>query len=112
MNAPGQEGLQIDVKTSVHMRRMAADPTVPDVCDESERQIGGIEPSPARPIGELPNHLKSDSRAGASVVLRQHGVLRLQAAPWLRGHGGPAAVKPECGIDALADRIDRTMTRY
>ena len=112
MNAPVQESLQIDVETVDRLRRTASDVTLLDVREPWEREICAIEPSLAVPLGQLPGHLDSLPKIGALVVLCHHGVRSLQATLWLRHNGFPTAVNLDGGIDAWADRIDGTMTRY
>lgn len=112
MNAPVEETLQIDVETLNRLRQTTAELTILDVRDPWEREICAIHPSLAIPLAELPNHLDSLPRTGALVVLCHHGVRSYQATLWLRGQGDLAALNLEGGIDAWADRVDGTMTRY
>lgn len=112
MNAPVQDNIQIDVETLDRLRRSSGDLTLLDVREPWEREICAIEPSLAIPLGTLPDQLDSVPRAGMVVVLCHHGVRSLRATLWLREQGIPATVNLEGGIDAWADRVDRTMTRY
>ncbi len=112
MNAPVQSAPQIDVETFDRLLRTSADVTVLDVREPWEREICSIDPSLAIPLGQLPDRLDGIPRSGALVVLCHHGVRSLRATLWLQGQGFPAAVNLDGGIDAWADRIDRTMTRY
>ena len=112
MNAPVQLAEQIDVETLDALRQTGADITLLDVREPWERQICAIDDSLAIPLGQLPDRLDGIPRDGVVVVLCHHGLRSLRAASYLNRQGFPAAVNLEGGIDAWADRIDRTMTRY
>lgn len=112
MNAPVQLAEQIDVETLDALRQSGADITLLDVREPWEREICAIDESLAIPLGHLPDRLDGIPQGGVVVVLCHHGLRSLRAASFLNRQGFPAAVNLEGGIDAWADRIDRTMTRY
>lgn len=112
MNAVTQDTLQIDVETLDRLRRAAAPLVLLDVREPWEREICAIEPSLGIPLGALPDRLQDVPTGGLVVVLCHHGVRSFQAMSWLRRHGFPTALNLDGGIDAWADRIDKTMARY
>ena len=112
MNAIQQDALQIDVETLDRLRRKSAGIHLLDVREPWEREICAIEPSIDIPLGLLPEQVDSLPAGGVLVVLCHHGMRSLRATLWLREQGYHAAVNLDGGIDAWADRIDRTMVRY
>ena len=112
MNALRPDALQIDVETLDRLRREAADIYVLDVREPWERHICALEPSVGIPLGQLPERVDALPADGVLVVLCHHGMRSLRATLWLREQGYRAAVNLEGGIDAWADRVDGTMTRY
>ncbi len=112
MNAPVKDDLRIDVETFDRLRRAEPNVTVLDVREPWEREICAIEPCLPIPLASLPEHLDSLPRDGILIVLCHHGVRSLQATLWLRRQGIATAVNLDGGIDAWADRVDGTMTRY
>jgi rhodanese-related sulfurtransferase len=112
MNATSQAPLQIDVDTLDRLRRDSTGIVVLDVREPWERDICAIESSVEIPLGQLPERVDSLQVDDTVVVVCHHGVRSLRATLWLREQGFPAAVNLEGGIDAWADRIDRTMVRY
>ncbi len=112
MNAIPQDALQIDVETLNRLRREAASVHVLDVREPWEQDICAIRPSVDIPLGELHQQIGSLPADGVLVVLCHHGMRSLRATLWLREKGFQSAVNLDGGIDAWADRIDRTMVRY
>lgn len=112
MNTTRQDALQIDVETFHRLRREATGIHVLDVREPWERAVCAIEQSVNIPLDQLPERAGSLPTGGVLVVLCHHGVRSLRATLWLREQGYEAAVNLEGGIDAWADRVDRTMVRY
>ena len=112
MNAAIENALQIDVETFDRLRRQEAGIRVLDVREPWERGLCAIEPSDSIPLGQLPARIKAISKDGILVVVCHHGLRSLRAVLWLREQGFLGAVNLEGGIDAWAERIDRTMVRY
>lgn len=112
MNAPSPDTLQIDVETLDRLRRETDGILLLDVREPWECRICAIEPSVNIPLGQLPDRVESLPANGVVVVVCHHGMRSLQATRWLREQGFAAAVNLEGGVDAWADRIDRTMMRY
>lgn len=112
MNALSQDPIQIDVETFDRLRRDTDEVCLLDVREAWERELCSIEPCLGVPLGQLPDRVDALPKDRMLVVICHHGLRSLRATQWLRGQGFPSAVNLEGGIDAWADRIDRTMTRY
>ena len=112
MRAPMEDTLQIDVETFARLRRRKAGIHVLDVRESWERELCAIDPSDNIPLGRLPDRIEAIPSDGILVVVCHHGMRSQRAVMWLRQEGFRAAVNLEGGIDAWADRIDRTMVRY
>lgn len=112
MNAIRQDPLQIDVETFDQWRREMPGLNLLDVREPWERDICALAPSIDIPLGELPHRVDSLPADGVLVVLCHHGMRSLRATLWLRERGYRTAVNLDGGIDAWAERVDRTMVRY
>lgn len=103
---------QVAVDQLDQMLRDRTEVDVLDVREPWEVEICSLAGSIHVPLRLLPEQLERLNPERPLVVLCHHGMRSLQAVMWLRRNGFDRATNLAGGIDAWADRIDRSMARY
>jgi sulfur-carrier protein adenylyltransferase/sulfurtransferase len=87
-------------------------PCLIDVRERGEFDIAHIPGARLLPLGELPTHLAELDAARPCVVTCHRGARSRRAAALLREAGFAHVRVLDGGVDAWAERIDRSMPRY
>jgi rhodanese-related sulfurtransferase len=83
-----------------------------DVREDNERATARIEPSIHIRMNEVPARLREIPADAKVVVYCHHGHRSMVVGAFLESHGFPEVENLQGGIDAWAQRIDRTIPRY
>ena len=83
-----------------------------DVREDDERALVRIEPSLHIRMHEVPARRREIPSQRTIVVYCHHGHRSMVVSGFLEAHGIPDVVNLQGGIDAWAQRVDRTLLRY
>jgi rhodanese-related sulfurtransferase len=83
-----------------------------DVREDDERATARIDPSIHIRMNEVPARQREIPSQRKVVVYCHHGHRSMVVAGFLEAHGFPDVANLQGGIDAWAQRIDRTIPRY
>jgi len=95
-----------------HLENPQANTLLLDVREPWEFDICHIENSVLIPMGTIPNKLDELNKAQEIVVICHHGVRSRQTAMFLEHNGFSNIINLTGGIDAWAQEIDNTMSKY
>jgi len=110
--APAADAPAISVEALADRMRGGRPMTLIDVREPGEFAIASIAGATSIPLGELPARLADLDKNLAYVVTCHKGGRGRRACALLREAGFEHVENLEGGIDAWAQRIDRSMTRY
>lgn len=83
-----------------------------DVRENDEREICKIEAARHIPMQQIPENVATLPRDKHLLIHCHHGGRSGRVTQYLRAHGFTAVTNVAGGIDAWADRIDRSLKKY
>jgi len=102
--------LEIDVATAARQHQQGA--LLLDVREPFERAICAVQGSRHVPMRQIPESLGELSREQPILVLCHHGGRSLRVTQYLRANGFANVSNVAGGIDAWAEQLDPSLTRY
>jgi rhodanese-related sulfurtransferase len=106
------QGIEIDTETLRGLRDAGAELQLLDVREDWELAVCALPGTIDIPMTSLASQVDRISSATPLVVICHHGGRSLQVAMWLRQQGFADVVSLEGGIDAWAQRVDRSLPLY
>lgn len=106
--------IEIDVETLRDKLAAGDDVLLIDCREPHEHELVRLDPAILIPMSEMAARVEElrPHRDREVVVQCHHGGRSLRVAMWLRQQGFERASSLAGGIDAWADRIDPSLTRY
>ncbi len=105
-------GMEVTAQDLKQELASAHPPTILDVREEWEWEIGHIEPSVHVPLAMLPEKLAELDPAGSYVTICHRGSRSLQAARFMMASGIANVRSLAGGIDHWSAEVDSTVERY
>ena len=102
--------LEIDVTTAAQLLREGA--LLLDVREPSEVALCALANSQHIPMRQIPENLANIPKDRPILVLCHVGARSLRVTQFLRANGYPRVTNIAGGIDAWAEKIDLSLTRY